>query len=554
MCARFADQYLKTRDKLSGLLDRVDGLATKSHTKVEGLVEIQSQLGSSLCFLTCGESVVGRADFLDALLGFKVSSALKSKKWSGAMYDPLPDEASIPFKQVKNDALENFQCVEAVPSDMIDAEVDDALYSEWLEKSDVIFWVLSAENPWSGATWGLMERLTPEQLDRSVLILSHTEAYSEDELEVILGHMRNLCSQRVSRSMEVYPVAYKKANVLGLGDVWEFVNELLENAPRRKTFLVQVRDKIERVLDLIEVTVDKRAKLLDGDRGFLSSLEADIDRQKERETQLYAGRGVNLGSEFVEHIEPMLDELHRHCGVVSSTIDLFRSGRVSVQTENYFIEYVSSAFTQRGRSDCMKILLDCREHWRGMHEHLDERLGGDVGEFEQDSFKNLLPKLKEQQAKEVRSVIMSMKIRHTIDVLLEPRRKKIKRWLAASFIFAILAGVAGTINIPPSEIPALSLLALSIGSLIIYGFSIYVSRSGIIQSVADRVVDLRADFREGMSEGYQYMISEFFTGYTPMFEAMRRQIADSKINLEPLQQEHHHLFLELKALENEVML
>jgi len=331
------------------------------------------------------------------------------------------------------------------------------------------------------------------------------------------------------------------------------MNHLLDHSPPRRGYMAKVRDKLHRVLEKIENLLDERSRSLEGDRGFLSSLEADIDRQRERETQLYAGRGVNLSKEFVDEIDPLLERVHQRCSVVPSLLSLFGFGRISVDVENYFIDHVSNAFVVRAEKDCQKILRDCKEQWRKMHNHLEERIGTDVGEFEFEAFHEVIPKLMKMQEKTAKTAILSMKLRMTLECMLLPRRVKLKQWLMITLGLVILAGMLGTFRVPPGEIPALVILG---GSLVTFGCFVWVamtSRKQIVATVADRVVDLRTDFTEKVIESYQDMIRELFTGYAPMFESVRIKIADAKSQLEPLLKEQSNLFLELKIVENEML-
>lgn len=551
MSVRFAEHLLATRKKLSTLLKLVNSLAQKSHTKIEGLLEVSDALEFPLTITVCGDAGTHRSEVASHLLGTKLS--LKNKEWSGVDFSGKidPKEVDYSVKRQEATSLQDIYCVEAPPCDLITPE-QLKTFTEQLSKSDIILWVFSIDNPWSSTTWGNIEKLPIELIDRSVLILNKANERSAEDIEVMLGHMQDLSSQRLQSTQTIFPVGTTKQSEFGYNELWTHVNQLLENSQRCNHDLVQARDKLHRVLDTIEETMDKRATNLDSDQGFLASLEADIDRQREREIQLYASKGVNLSKQFVDEIDPMLEELHARCGLTSSLFDLFGRGRLTSKVEKFLIDRVCASYVQRSRSDCLQILLDCKEQWRKMQDHLEERLGADVGDFEQEAFKSMLPELELKQEKAAKTAILGMKLRHTMDYLVNPRRAKLKNILSFNLLGFIVAGLLGTFKVPPAGIPALFILAASSIGIIFLFYKVFSTRHSIVMAMADRMVDLRADFREGVFESYQYMIREFFTGYTPMFETMRRKIAESKMNLEPLQAEHHNLFLELKAIENDI--
>jgi len=81
--------------------------------------------------------------------------------------------------------------------------------------------------------------------------------------------------------------------------------------------------------------------------------------------------------------------------------------------------------------------------------------------------------------------------------------------------------------------------------------AVQTSKKHLLISVEEYLLDMRGLFKDSVSEDYHDMICYFFTGYSPMFESMRKNIVIAKEGLEPLQKEHHDLFLRLMSLENE---
>jgi len=383
------------------------------------MLGMRDELCKPLVALVSGDAGVGGSEVLNILLGKKVSSAFKSKKNSAVVFSKALDTSdfSLPVKCIEQADLSDLMCVEGAPCNHLTEELTVEL-DTWQEKADAILWVLSAENPWSATTWGRIEKLSPELLDKSIVVITHIESYAQSDIDVMMGHVSN-----------------KTEPFTGYSDVWERMNHLLDHSPPRRGYMAKVRDKLHRVLEKIENLLDERSRSLEGDRGFLSSLEADIDRQRERETQLYAGRGVNLSKEFVDEIDPLLERVHQ------------RFGRISVDVENYFIDHVSNAFVVRAEKDCQKILRDCKEQWRKMHNHLEERIGTDVGEFEFEAFHEVIPKLMKMQEKTAKTAILSMKLRMTLECMLLPRRVKLKQWLMITLGLVILAGMLGYLEV-----------------------------------------------------------------------------------------------------------
>lgn len=552
MEARFAQKFLKIRNLVTNLCLEVDQLSKDAHVAVEGLADIQAGLSRPLRIVSFGDSNSGRSVFIDTILGVKAASHFKAKKWSGVYFAEQERELGIeiPVKHLPHASLKDYLCIQAPPCEVL-ASSEPGEVDQWIGGSDLVFWVLSVENPWSNTIWEILEKQSPSVLSRSVLVLTKTDLRTEGEMKITQGHLASLMQQRLQQPMPFYYTAKSGELEAGYSDAWEQAHMLLENSTENNHYLDQCREKLHRVLELIEDTLDKRARSLDSDKGFLSSVEADIDRQRERELRLYAGQGVNLGKEYVDQIDTAVSQFYKASGVISSTVDLFKRGVVAVAVETCFLQEVAEQFSRRSKSDCMQILYDCREQWRSRQQHLDERLGDDAGGFQQEPFKQLIEEIIPKLQKSTKVAILSIKIRSRLEKMLAPRREKLKKVMLVFLSLLILSGILGALQVPPYSYPAWIGIGLSFIVLVFYIITVYSTRGTVAKELNECIYDNRVKFSEDMDEVYHDMICYFFTGYAPMFESMRKKIVDAKGNLEPLQKRHHHEFLKLIAMENE---
>ncbi len=552
MEARFAQHFLKVRNQIASLCDTVETLSKDAHVPVEGLTEIQENLARPLQILSFGDSSSGRSLFMDTILGAKASGELKAKKWSGVQFGEKETylDLDIPMGNLPKGSLRDYRYVEAPPCELLAAgnmsEVDG-----WIAKSDLIVWVLSVENPWSNTTWELLEKQSLDILSRSVIVVTKVDRRSAEEMQVMAGHLGRLVEQRLQKPMKFWYTANNGKEDAGYSEVWEQAHTILENSSANNHYLDQCREKLHRVLDLIEDTLDKRARALDSDKGFLSSVEADIDRQREREIQLYAGTGVKLGSEYVAQIEETVGEFYRASGVISTTRDLFKRGVLAASVEDFFLEQIGDKYSGRAKYDCMQILYDCREQWRSRQSHLDERLGVEAGGFQQEAFKELVVELVPKLEKSAKVAVLSLKIRSAVERMLVSRREKLKKIILAFLSLVILSGLLGALKVPPYGYPAWVTLGLAACVFVFYMMRVYATRGAVAKELNAYIYENRIKFVDDVVESYQEMICYFFTGYAPMFESMRKKIVDARESLEPLQERHHNEFLKLVALENE---
>jgi hypothetical protein len=68
----------------------------------------------------------------------------------------------------------------------------------------------------------------------------------------------------------------------------------------------------------------------------------------------------------------------------------------------------------------------------------------------------------------------------------------------------------------------------------------------------ERIEDLRQPFADSLADDYKDGVREFYLEYGGLFEIVRRRIADQKLLLEPRKERWNDLFLELKAIDQEL--
>jgi len=555
MSARFAPQYLATRSRLVEVARGIVRLADSSKTphEVDGK-PWDEQFDDSLCILVCGDADVGKSALLSRILELDIAEFDTTDGYAGFdvhLFRGVRPSATdvIRFHRHDQEDLRHIECVESPSLAGLTGEKREQLDS-LVEVADVVLWVFSVDNPWSASTWSLLESVSSKVHKRSLVVLNKADERSEQDIEVMMGHMRDLSNQRLSQ-----PVPIKSASTVrdrAADDVRNWVDSSLHHPPARYDQLRTLRKDMEDLMYEIEATVDNRKKSLDGDRGFLASLEADVDRQRERQIQLFAGQGVNLVKVFEEQIEGTLDQVHHRAGVVRSLFDLFGTGAMSVAVEKRLVKRVSEGFVQRVHGDCMSILANCKEQWKKMQPHLEERLGVDACEFEQEHFKELLPGIEARMEKLAKITLHHMKMRSFIEILWSERRGQLKKILMVCLGGLTLSGVLGVLEVPPAPWVALGVLVLSLAVFGYFGFHSIRTRYQLNREVSEVLIDMRMRFTEDVWEGYQDSIREFFNGYTPMFESMRMKIADARDKLEPMQNAWRDHFLELKTVEYEL--
>ena len=142
-----------------------------------------------------------------------------------------------------------------------------------------------------------------------------------------------------------------------------------------------------------------------------------------------------------------------------------------------------------------------------------------------------------------------LKIRGTLDRQMEERRTVLRYYLTIILSAIMAAGSFGGLGI--SLAPWIS---LGVALFFLLGAALYSQKSKEILSAnfAERIDDLRQPFAESLANDYKEGVREFYVEYGGLFEIVRRRIADQKLLLKPRLERWNNLFLELKAIEQEI--
>ena len=132
---------------------------------------------------------------------------------------------------------------------------------------------------------------------------------------------------------------------------------------------------------------------------------------------------------------------------------------------------------------------------------------------------------------------------------MEGRRAVLRRYLGGVLCLLSVAGILGGMGLNPWP---LVVLAGAGALLIIAGVYAVKSRDSLCRDFAERMEDLRQPFSESLADDYKDGVREFYVEYGGLFEIVRRRIADQKLLLKPRLERWNDLFLELKAIEQEI--
>jgi len=220
----FGDAYFEARKNLIQLSFRVLELAEKTGADQTPLTtgDAAQGLESPFLFLACGEQDAGKSTFLNAIFGSNLCgdqyslSGYKSKKpkvqWFRYGKENRDREVTPQIEECyrTDEFLKRFNLMDTPGCNLKGGEFIPII-KRFLPSADLIFWVISVDNPWAASVWKFLSEQSEVILKKSVIILQQTDLKNEAELDIIYGHVKDLAQQRLKNPPLILPVSSEGA-------------------------------------------------------------------------------------------------------------------------------------------------------------------------------------------------------------------------------------------------------------------------------------------------------------------------------------------------------
>ena len=148
-----------------------------------------------------------------------------------------------------------------------------------------------------------------------------------------------------------------------------------------------------------------------------------------------------------------------------------------------------------------------------------------------------------------KQAVTQLKIRGTIDLTIDSRRIVLRRYTTLFLILYTIAGILGGFGIATWPWVFIMMATGVLGLAAIYS---KLSRKALCRDFMEGFKDLRHTFADSLESDYKDGVRGFYLEYGGLFEIVRRRIADQKLLLEPRKERWNDLFLELKAVDQEL--
>lgn len=570
----FGKRYFKIRERLAEVVLEVGQLARECGGEILDPVTDGSfvkDLRKPFLFVVCGEVNAGKSALINALFATEiceVDALPKTKQIHWYRYGEKVgsvEKGSMLVQDLRPfEFLRDFEVVDTPGSNAsIEGNLEEI--ERFLPVADLLLFVFPVGNPWCADTWQLVARLPEEQLDKVAFVLQQSELRNEEDLKVILGHMKTLGEQKTGKIPEIFPVSAKLAMVAkkndppishmlrksGLTTLNEFISTKVSLDPGRREILKKMSNSAQGILKKIEARIEERSDTLDSDQRFLAELEDEVNLRREGQAILLLERLSGMGDVFFRQGQIATRDLGRRMSITRSLISLFQQEKLPSKIEGDLITAVKEAVEKQAETDGVELVKNCRNHWKTVEPRIRENLGISPPDFEQEteSLAGTRKRFMRRLGRSAKQAVAQLKIRGAIDLKIDTRRMVLRRYTTLFLILYTIGGIFGGFGVATWPWVFVITATGTLGVAAIYS---KLSRKALCRDFMEDFKDLRHTFADSLESDYKDGVREFYLEYGELFEIVRRRIADQKLLLEPRKERWNDLFLELKAVDQEL--
>jgi hypothetical protein len=570
----FGERYLATRERLAGVMEGIAALAKETGADVPDhlpLDEIAGGLGAPFLFVACGEVNAGKSTLLNGLFGreiCRVNVLPETDRVLWYRHAGQPDDVDVTpvlrecYRPVE--FLRDFHLVDTPGTNSL-IKGHQAITEPILPSADLILFVFPISNPWGGATWEFLCRLPSEALDRVVFILQQADQRESADVEVILGHMRDLSTKRIGRVPPIFAVSGKlaceakravpfsreKLRRSGYPELEDFISRSVCGSPARRQRLETWRGQTMDALRVVEDRIEAQNRGLAAQGRFLEDVEREIDSMREQFVLRLPRHLAGVAEVFQTEAVWVSKVLARRLGAARSIYRLFAGDRTGQETEALFIERLQAAVESVAENDATEVVAACRAHRAGLTSRVKAATGVDLGASEalDETLGQAKARFVSRLGCSARQGIGNLKVRHALDRDLRRRNLALKSFTFTSLAFLTAAGICGAL-----ALPWVPLIFSTLAALFLLGgwFAAWSTRRAIVSEFQDRLLDTCGSFASTLRVDYEEALRAFFQDYTGTLAALRKHLASEKAAVEPRQKRWQELFLTLKAIEQEL--
>jgi GTPase SAR1 family protein len=570
----FGERYFATRERLADLMREIVSLAKQTGAAIGDILpvsDLSGRLGTPFLFVACGEVNSGKSTLLNGLFGHQLSRVSVLPETNRVLvfrYGPKSEDIEVsPVLRECLRPLERLKDFNWVDTPGTNSAIQGHLETtlELLPQADLILFVFPISNPWGSATWDFLGRVDPAILERVLLILQQADQRDPGDVQVILGHMRDLSMKRIGRTLPIFPVSGKLAlqaksvdpidrralAAAGFAELEEHISRSVCGSIERRRWLESWWDQAAKALQVVEERIEEQTRGLSDQGRFLEEIEGEIDMLREQFVTRLPRHLSEVAEVFQTEAVWVSAMLRRRLGTLRSVYRLFVGDQTGLRMETLFIERLERAVEAVAQKDGAEVLAACRSHWAELGQRVRAATGVELGGSEplEETLAAARTRFVTRLGRAARQGIGNLKVRHQLDKELRRRNLALKSFTFTTLALITIGATCGAFGLPWLPGIFCGLAALFWLGGIAIGWS---TKKAIVAEFQDRLLDTCGSFASTLRTDYEEALRVVFQDYTGMLEAVRKHLAKEKAAIEPRSQRWKDLFLTLKAIEQEL--
>lgn len=570
----FGETYFANRQALLDIVSDVAQLASDTGAdpgELRHREKLLTGLTTPFLFVVCGEVNAGKSTLLNGLFGrdlCKTNVLPETDRVQWFRYGRTENRQVTGileecFREI--DFLMDFNLVDTPGTNSV-VRGHQKITERFLPVADLLLFVFPVSNPWGAATWDFLGKLSPEIIDKVVLVVQQADLRDDRDINVILGHMRELAQQRLGRIPPIFSVSAKMAleakqsmpfsqrqwEESGYTGLEKFISDQVAATPERRRVLERIRATTASSLQRIEHSLEQQTSGIDRKTHFIAELEDSIDALRTLHTSDMSQHGLVLTEAFSDVSSAAVDELRSALGPARSLKALFSGDRLPAEIEAHLEAGVGAAVENRAHADGNRIIKECEKHWASLEPEIQKNLGMAQPDFFEGTagFAGTKARFVRRMSRGAIKTLKGLKLRSSLDLMIGRRQNQLKLYVLGLLSLVTLGGVLGAAGI--TFIASLVCFAVASGVAALMFRYLNKSREEIVVGFREKCTTAKRNFPTEMESDYKDGVRQMMAEYGSLLDEIRRAVGKQKQSIAPALERWNHLFLRLKSLEQEL--
>lgn len=412
-----------------------------------------------------------------------------------------------------------------------------------LPGADVVIAVVDAREVQASPVWAMMEPLPEEGGPACLVALTHTDALDAEHTVMLSETVRNLCRERLGRSLPVYQINPTQAALAE-----DFGNKVVAAMESSSGGLrAAIRETMKCGSDLLYKqgsVLKARDAVARTDSGFLQGIEQEIDNFLMRQMQGVKNCVLNYSAAAQRSMPRLIQHLKRSLGWFLSPVVLMRLEHYGPASENLYYRLVLDDVSNQQEELDKQFVVSCAGHWRSVRPRMKQTLQCEIGDFPAADLEAELQQLRNRLQSSLYEPFRGLKLRSAFTSLFKSQVDWMHFLVVCFCIALIVAGLLGFLAF--DELAQMMLVAAGacwlLGSLIHF---LVVRKICLLMRTSAE--PLRESLTEQLDELVQDMIVSRVAAYRRLYTEPRQRVAAYETSLAPLQQRQSEIFRQLRS-------